>query len=301
MRLLIVLTLLLLSHAGWAATVGTRADAVAFAGGPEEAPGQSDSNQATDPSSASAAAISPHAGASADASADFGVIKVIAQQNSPDGGFLGAATATGRWTEIMSLSSGSSNGQEARITMAVTLQGFISPVGSGRGSLSFNFDVRNAGTSISGAWDTDTPVNATGFPNSGLNVTAGGTLFYSNIHEVTATITLGDTFVVEETLSASASKNGCHAETPCLASEAGAVDIDFGHSSYWSGITSVEVRDPITGLFVPADISQFTLTSNSGTDYSRSFVPVPLPAAAWLFATALVRMVSRGRRKRIQY
>jgi len=164
-----------------------------------------------------------------------------------------------------------------------------------------NFDVGNAGTSVNGAWDTNTPANATGFPGTGLNVQPGGTLFYSNIHNVTRTITLGDSFVLSESLSVGASsKPACQASSSaaCLNDDSGSVDVDFGNSSYWNGITSIAVRDPGTGLFETKDLSLFSLSANSGTDYFQSFVPapVPLPAALWLFAPALGVIARRWRR-----
>ncbi len=300
MRFVSMVMLLALSQTAFAATVvGTRVDVVASAGGPEEDPNLADFNQRIDPSSASAAAISPHAGASADGFADFGVIKVIGQANSQSGGYLGTANATASWTDVVTLSSGAFNGLQARITASTTLQGFISPTGSGRGSIHLEFDMGNAGTSVNGAWDTSTPVNATGFPAAGLNVQTGGSLFYSNIHEVTLVITLGNAFVLKEELALGAvSKPVCQTmSSACLDGSAGAVDVDFGHSSYWNGITSIAVRNQ-SGLFEQQDLSLFSLSSSSGTDYFQSFVPtpVPLPAALCLFAPALGMLAVGARR-----
>ncbi len=125
MRIMIVLMLTLLSQPVFAAIVGTSVQVIAAAGGPDELSGASDFDQAFDASSASAAAISPHAGGSADGSANFGVIKVMAQANSQSGGYVGTGNATGSWTDIVTLSSGSFNGQQTRFTASVTLQGFI--------------------------------------------------------------------------------------------------------------------------------------------------------------------------------
>ena len=291
MRLILIVMTLAMAQGAFAATVvGTRADVIASAGGPEEDSDLTDFSQRVDPSQASAAAISPHAGASADAFADFGVIKVMAQANSQSGGYLGAGNATGSWTDIVTLSSGSFNGQQARITASVTLQGFISPTGTGRGATHLEFKMGNAGTSVNGAWDTSTPINATGFPSAGLNVLPGGSLFYSNIHEVTLTITLGNSFVLTEELTVGASsKPVCQTSSAaCFNDDSGTVDIDFGNSSYWSGISSIAVLNQ-NGFFENQDLSLFSLSANSGTDYFQSFVPapVPLPAALWLFAPAL--------------
>ena len=67
---------------------------------------------------------------------------------------------------------------------------------------------------------------------------------------------------------------------------------DASHSTYWGGITDVT-----TGGMA---ISDFTLTSASGTDYSTSFVPqpVPEPAQVWMLAGgALVGAMALRRRK----
>jgi len=272
----------------WSA-VGTRVEVIAFAGGPEEASNDTDSAQKIDPGSASVAAISPHAGANADAFAAFGVIKVSTQSNAQAGGFVGVGFANGMWSDIVTLSSAGFDGMEARITAGVTLAGFISPTGHGAGSVQFNFRLRNSSTSVNGAWDTNTPLNATGFPSEGLNAIPGGSLFYSGVHEVTNTITLGSPFVLEEELTTNAFKLGCQTSSTCLLSEAGAADTDFGHSSYWNGFKSIAVKDPVTGLFNPVDLSLFSITASSGVDYSRSFVPtvVPVPAAILLFLPGL--------------
>ncbi len=279
MRKLLMLVLAALAQPALAAVVGTHVTVSAVAGGPEETLG--DADQASDVGSASAAAIATHSGASADAFVDFGVIKVLAQANSQAGGYNAGAGALGSWTDIVTLSSGSFNGLQARITASTTLQGFISTVGTGRGAVVMDFDVGIAGTSFNTSRE------------------AGESLFHSDIHEVTLNVTLGNSFVLKETLQVGAgSKPACDAgaSPACLSLDSGSVDVDFGHSSYWNGITSIAVRNPSTGLFEAQDLSLFTLSANSGTDYFKSFVPVPLPAATWLFAPALV-LLSRQRRR----
>lgn len=299
MRVILIAMFLIAGQTAFAATVlGTRVDVIAWAGGPAEDPDLTDFNHTIDVGQASAAAVSPHAGASADGFADYGVIKVIAQANSQDGGYIGSANATGSWMDIVTLSSGVFNGQQARITASVTMEGYISPVGKGGGSAQLDFRMGNAHTTVNGAWNNDTPVNATGFPASGLSVQPGGTLFYSNTHDVTLTITLGNSFILSEELSVGAgSKPACGTNPACLNGASGSVDVDFGHSSYWGGFKSIAVRNA-SGLFEQQDLSLFTLIADSGTDYSKSFVPqpVPLPGAVWLFGPALALLRLSGSR-----
>ncbi len=297
MRYITLLLLFTLSQASFGAT---SVNVIASAGGPEEAPDNTEFNQFFDPSSASAAAISPHAGATADAFADHGVIKVFAQQNSLAGGFTGAAFAEGKWSDTMRLNSAGFNGQSAKLTFSITVQGFIAPTGSGRGSVELNVKVGIGSLlTINGAFDATTSNTTTGFPPSGLNI-GSGALFYSNIHDLTTQITLGTPFTISEVLTAGAGKNGCQTTATCLLSEAGSVDVDFGHSSYWNGVKSIAVRNPNTGIFENQDISLFSLTGSSGIDYSQSFVPapVPLPASLLLFAPTLGLLAVTSRRMR---
>lgn len=239
-----------------------------MAGGPEEDnPGPNAFGQDSDISSASTFALSPHGGANGDAFVDFGVIKVIVQGNSQPGGYNAGAGASGSWTDIVTLSSGAFNGLQARITASVTLQGFISTVGTGRGAVVMDFDMGNTGTSFSTVAER------------------GETVFHNQEHAVTFTVTLGNSFVIAEKLSVGAGSNpACDtgASAACLAGNGGAADVDFGSSSYWNGVSSIKVRNPGTGLFEEKDLSLFTLSSNSGTDYFRSFVPTPVPVPASL-------------------
>jgi hypothetical protein len=304
MRTANLLVLAFLSPPVWAATAGTSVHVVASAGGPQESAGLSDFEQASDVGSASAAAISPHAGASADGFANFGVLKVMAQGNSQSGGYNAAANATASWADIVTLNSSSFNGQQAKFTAIVSLQGFISPVDTGRGTVGMDFSIGlGGGFSINGAWDTNTPANASGFPSLGLSAQPGGSLFFSGFREVNFTVTLGNSFVMSEELRVGASsKPACESSSgpACMDGTSGSVDVDFGHSSYWGGITSIAVLNAGTGLFETKDLSLFSVGSVSGTDYLQSFVPnpVPVPAAVWMLGSALGLLASRRRRSR---
>jgi hypothetical protein len=78
----------------------------------------------------------------------------------------------------------------------------------------------------------------------------------------------------------------------------GSASDDLSHSVYWGGISNV------TATGVP--VSSFTVTSNSGTDWSQSFVPaqgpsVPEPGTGVLFFSAIggVWLARRHLRSRV--
>lgn len=70
----------------------------------------------------------------------------------------------------------------------------------------------------------------------------------------------------------------------------GSFSADGGNSTYWNGITSI-ITDGI-------EISDYSLVSASGTDYSQSFLPVPEvpePAAFGMLGAGLAFLVLRQR------
>lgn len=235
--------------------------------------------------SSSSAFSNSGGGGSADASAELGVIKVFAAAFSGAGGRVGQAFAEGAYSEDITISSAGLNGTSARVKVGVTLQGLVDPQGSMGGSIDWSFN----GQGFLGSWSTlSSPSFPGGFPVDGVSATQGGPLFYSNIHELTISFTLGTPFTVTERLSASAFKIDCGFNTAlCETTAAGSVNIDFGHSSYWNGISRISVLDAASGTYVPADLSLFTATSSKGVDMMRSFVPVPEPGSAVLLLLGL--------------
>lgn len=74
--------------------------------------------------------------------------------------------------------------------------------------------------------------------------------------------------------------------------------VDSSHSAYWGGIHSVTVD----GL----EFTDYTITSDSGTDYRKSFVPqstvtVPEPSSLFLFGLGLLGLLVRFRKLAAKY
>ncbi|KQV52918.1 hypothetical protein ASC95_08990 [Pelomonas sp. Root1217] len=231
--------------------------------------------------SASSSAAGNGAGGTADASVALGVIKLYASSFAGAGNHLGTAFAEGAYGEDITISSAGLNGTQARVTMGVTLQGMIDPTGGGYSSVNFSLN----GAGFLGSWGAHSdPAFPGGFPVDFVSAVAGGPLYYSGIHNIKITITLGTPFTFTERLTVSAGKIDCLSDPQCSTSEAASVTADFGHSSYWNGISAISLLDPNTGLYVPADMSLFTITSPSGLNWAQSFAPVPEPSSLWLMS-----------------
>ena len=228
--------------------------------------------------SSSSAFSGADGGGSADASAQLGVIKVYAAAFSGAGGRVGSAFAEGAYAEDITVSSAGLNGTQGKITVGVTLQGFIDPQGSMGGSVDWSFN----GRGFLGSWSAlSSPAFPGGFPVDGVSAVAGGPLYYSNVHDLTLSFIVGSPFTVTERLTVSAFKIDCGFNVAlCETTGAGSVNIDFGHSSYWNGVSAISLLDN-NGNYVPADLSLFTATSSTGVDMMRSFAPLtPVPESA---------------------
>jgi hypothetical protein len=234
----------------------------------------------------SSAASGNGAGATADASVQLGVIKLYASSFGGAGNHIGDAHADAAYTEDITISSAGFNGMQAKITMGVTLQGMIDPTGGGYGSVDFFLSVGSGSGSFLGTWTAHSnPSFPGGFPVANVSAVAGGPLYYSGIHDITTTFTMGSAITITERMTLHTRKVDCGGtELQCSFSDAGSATADFGHSSYWNGISAISVLDPNTGLYVPADLSLFTIASPSGLNWATPFAPVPEPSTLWLMA-----------------
>ncbi|MGQ3054069.1 MAG: PEP-CTERM sorting domain-containing protein [Roseateles sp.] len=236
--------------------------------------------------SSSSAAAGNGAGATADASVQLGVIKLYASSFGSAGNSIGDSHADAAYSEDITISSAGFNGMQAKVTMGVTLQGLIDPTGGGYGSVDFFFGVGSNINSFLGTWTAKSNPNFPGgFPVANVSAVAGGPLYYSGIHEITTTVTLGSAFTLIERLTLHTRKVDCGGtDLQCSFSAAGSATADFGHSSYWNGVSAISVLDPNSGLYVPADLTLFTIVSPTGLNWAESFAPVPEPSALWLMS-----------------
>ena len=79
-----------------------------------------------------------------------------------------------------------------------------------------------------------------GFPVDGVSAVAGGPLYYSAIHDLTLSFVVGSAFTVTERLRVSTFKIDCGFNAAlCETTGAGSVNVDFGHSSYWNGVSAI--------------------------------------------------------------
>ncbi|MDR7270613.1 hypothetical protein J2X20_003271 [Pelomonas saccharophila] len=294
-HLLVGLTVLGCACVASAGTTIARASASALGKATDPVYSQFNSDQF----SASSSASGNGAGATADAAVQLGIIKLYASSFGAAGNSIGSSHAEGTYSEDITISSAGLNGTQAKVTMGVTLQGMIDPTGGGYGSADFYLSIGSKSGGFLGSWSANSNPNFPGgFPVDNVNAVAGGPLYYSGIHEYTTTITLGSAFTILERLTLHTSKIDCSGtELQCSFSAAGSATADFGHSSYWNGISAISVLDPNTGLYVPADLSLFTIASPSGLNWAQSFAPVPEPSTLWLMSLGGVLLLTAASRR----
>lgn len=230
----------------------------------------------------------------ASAQANYGALKVLGHA-STDGGVSssqsdnGSAKAKAGWYDDITINSpGIASGTAAVLTARVAVGGGFSRAGS--------FGV-NPGASDTYGAHTDGTWNLAIF-NEYRSGSFGADLYrtgyddvrdpgtFFGVYTITAPIQLGWQFGIRmemEGYAAAGSKG--------LGANASAT-FDLGHSAYWGGITSIMVN----GEAIP-----FTLTSQSGHDWTQSSIPttVPIPAAAWLLGSGLLGLIGVARRKRV--
>lgn len=241
--------------------------------------------------------------AEAYAYADYGVLKVSGHAEAAGTvpntvKNLGDANSRALWADSLTINSAGYD----RFTPAILTALFAVSGGYSRnGGFSIDpgaFDTYTAGTQ--GNWSVSIWNNyyngsesgtlyQTGYDNILRQVTLDGVTNNSapdifGLYTVQVPIQLGERFDIKMEISGRAY---------ALAYGAGASSssgYDLGRSAYWGGIGSITVD----GQEIP-----FTLTSQSGHDWTQSSIPaaVPVPTAAWLFGPGLLGLVGVARRR----
>jgi hypothetical protein len=210
-----------------------------------------------------------------------GVVRVAA---SGAGTFYGSGSgsATGRWFDQIVIDSPSLHGQLGEVTFSMVVHGSLggSVIGEYGGTwaahYSVSFDAVSASTlaqdsaSVSGSAYYDSEFS--GDPVPGLLT-------------LTLPIIFGDPFTVNFMMTVGASGGG-NGGSP--SSGASAIS-DFGNTAYWNGFDRVTDE-------LGETVSDWTVTSDSGVDFSMALIPEPGVYAAVFGVMALG--LAAGRRRR---
>lgn len=233
------------------------------------------------------ASVGTMAGGRAVASAGYGVLKGTTIGSTTGGGSSGGTSA--KFDDLLRLSNSTLNGAQGTVTVAyqIDYDSSVTAAGTGfsNGSVSF---LARAGSNYS--WYLDYLRSDGGSytmyefqDGAGYGRTYG--VPRANFVYVTTDFTWGGLFGTSFELNTNASS-----DAPGDGSGSAGHYFDAGHSAYWAGIVSATANGQV--------IRDYTLTSQSGTDYSRSFAPaaeVPEPAtsAMFLFGLAVVGMLRK--------
>ncbi len=229
----------------------------------------------------------------ASAQADYGALEVLGYA-ATDGGVSssqsdnGSAKAMAGWYDNITINSpGFAPGTAAVLTAQVAVGGGFSRSGS-FGITPGAYDTYGAHTD--GTWNL-------AVWNTYLNGSYGANLYQTGYDDINDPGTFFGTFTIEAPIQLGwqfdmrmEMEGYAAAGSKGLGANASAT-FDLGHSAYWGGITSITVN----GEDIP-----FTLTSQSGHDWTQSSIPtaVPIPAAVWLFGSGLLGLIGVARRKR---
>jgi hypothetical protein len=240
------------------------------------------------------------------ASAGFGVLKVAGENSAAaiEGVHVNASSwSIASWGDLVTISSQSSTGL-AYVTANLFLDGNSNNLSIGHDDLGYanasaRFDLEiNSGSVYKVTASTFVASNPEySIRTEDWNIYSDGNVVNSGLdtifrlYTVTFPIRLGTAFSMFARLEGSAESRAKFTFEP--KEGVAFAGYDLGHSLYWAGIS--ELRDADGNL-----ITDFSLVSDSGTDYRQSFVPVsavPVPAAVWLFGSGLVGLLGFNRKR----
>lgn len=228
----------------------------------------------------------------ATASATYGVLKVTTNGSTSSGASNGGAQA--KFSDHLKLENAALAGKQGRVTLAYQFDydAWVDASGDGfaNGSVSFLAWANNSYAWFLDYLNTDTA----GYTMYEYRDPNGQGRTYgvprTNILYVTTDFVWGNHIATSFELQTSV---GTYVPNPGRGGAA-SYNFDAGNSAYWAGIVSATADGEL--------VNDYLLTSLSGTDYSRSFVPAaaevpePATAAVFLFGLALLGL-QRARRQ----
>ena len=227
--------------------------------------------------------------ASGTALADYGVLKVLARGSTSGPDAFAETDAMADFSDSFTIDAAGLTGQHGtvRLTLATTSTHDIS--GQAFGQLSTRLQV-NAGGGSQGTWIQAATFDADGSVRSGSSSPGIGAVPYG------PTLLADIDFVYGESISFLASLSARVGGRSGASGAPASFAVDASHSAYWGGFLAV-----LDGS--GDEVGTYAVSSGSGTDWSRSFVPppvspVPEPETCALLLAGLgaVRFVASRRR-----
>lgn len=218
---------------------------------------------------------SPSVQADSHGNAQYGAVGMYAHFRANASAGFAAAESTAGWTDTWTLNPANASqiGQNAVLTFSVHLDGVLDGLPTG-----------NSYTRIgSQVWLNNAAVGGKNFRVQGQG--QGGFPFHQVVDQdvsFSVTVKLGTPFELGIFSRASAGTAGAG---PNWFSEATS---DFASTLTWQGVS---------GVTLGGNAINYTLSSESGIDWTQPFAPVPEPSTWLLFGGGLLALVLRRRRQ----